>query len=166
MFTEDVFAYYGHKERFGEAAQVLTGRVFVILVTLLAYFIAMRAPAAIFEMASQYAFAGFAALSPLMAAALYWRRSTKWGAFAAAGWVALSVSGIALLQSTVTKAGPVWVVNGVEVLTRTPAGTLVMGYLPVVPITLGSILFIVVVSLATQPPGKDVIARYFHQARS
>src|SRR5690606_20327952 len=41
MFTEDFFAYYGHKERFGEAAQVNLGRVFVILVTAFSYFIAL-----------------------------------------------------------------------------------------------------------------------------
>jgi len=36
MFTEDVFAYYGGKERFGEVAQVHTGRAFVIVITVFA----------------------------------------------------------------------------------------------------------------------------------
>ena len=40
VFTEDVFAYYGGKKRFGEKAQVWTGRAFVVGVTLVAYFIA------------------------------------------------------------------------------------------------------------------------------
>ena len=31
MFTEDVFAFYGGKARFGEAVQVQTGRLFVVL---------------------------------------------------------------------------------------------------------------------------------------
>jgi len=165
MFTEDVFAYYGHKERFGEAAQVHMGRVFVVLVTALAYAIALRAPASIFELASQYAFAGFAALSPLLPAALFWRRSTKWGALAATAWVALSVSAVAVLQTVVTKPGAVVVMNGVEVITRTPSGTLFLGYLPVVPMTLVSALLMVVVSLSTKPPGKGVLDRYY-QARS
>jgi solute:Na+ symporter, SSS family len=161
MFTEDVFAYYGHKERFGEAAQVNMGRVFVVLVTALAYFIALRAPSSIFELASQYAFAGFAALSPLLPAALYWKRSTKWGAFAATAWVAASVAGIAVFQSVVTRPGAVVVWSGVEVVTRTPAGTLFFGYLPVVPMTALSAALIVVVSLMTRPPDKDVLARYY-----
>jgi SSS family solute:Na+ symporter len=161
MFTEDVFAYYGHKERFGESAQVHTGRLFVILVTMLAYVFALRAPASIFELASQYAFAGFAALSPLFFAALFWRRSTKWGALAATTWVALSVLGIALLQGIVTKPGPVLVLDGIEIISRTPVGTLFLGYLPVVPMTLGAILLLIVVSLLTAPPKPDVIARYF-----
>jgi SSS family solute:Na+ symporter len=161
MFTEDVFAYYGHKERFGEAAQVHTGRVFVVLVTALAYFMALRAPSSIFELASQYAFAGFAALSPLLPAALYWKRSTKWGALAATAWVAVSVAGVAVFQSVVTRPGAVWVVDGMEVVTRTPAGTLFLGYLPVVPMTVVSAVLIVVVSLVTKAPGKSVLARYW-----
>ena len=33
MFTEDVFAFYGGKRRFGERAQVHTGRIFVLVLT-------------------------------------------------------------------------------------------------------------------------------------
>src|SRR5262245_51031222 len=36
MFTEDVFAFYGGKVRFGQAVQVATGRLFVVLITLVA----------------------------------------------------------------------------------------------------------------------------------
>ena len=70
MFTEDVFAFYGGKRRFGEAVQVQTGRIFIVLITLFAYAVALRAPETIFELAIQYAFSGFAALSPLLVAAL------------------------------------------------------------------------------------------------
>jgi SSS family solute:Na+ symporter len=62
MFTEDVFAFYGGKERFGPAAQVHTGRFFVLGLTALAYLIALRAPATIFELAVQYAFSGYVTL--------------------------------------------------------------------------------------------------------
>ena len=82
MFTEDVFAFYGGKTRFGETVQMQTGRIFIILITLFAYAVALRAPETIFELAIQYAFSGFAALSPLLVAALFWRGSTKWGALA------------------------------------------------------------------------------------
>ena len=86
MFTEDIFAYYGGKERFGEKAQVWTGRAFVVGVTLVAYFIALelKDKAGIFELAVRFAFTGFAALAPVMVAALFWKRSNKWGALAAA----------------------------------------------------------------------------------
>ena len=71
MFTEDVFTFYGGKERFGEAVQVQMGRLFVVLLTIAAYAIAMRAPQSIFDLAVQYAFSGYAALSPLLVAALF-----------------------------------------------------------------------------------------------
>ena len=73
MFTEDVFAFYGGKTRFGESVQVQTGRIFIILITLFAYAVALQAPETIFELAIQYAFSGFASLSPLLIAALFWR---------------------------------------------------------------------------------------------
>src|SRR5215213_4745959 len=75
MFTEDVFAFYGGRRRYGEQTQVQTGRIFVIVLTVLAYVVALRAPETIFEIAIQYAFSGFAAMSPLMIAALFWRGS-------------------------------------------------------------------------------------------
>ena len=91
MFTEDVFTFYGGTARFGENVQVQTGRLFVVLLTIVAYFIALRAPQGIFDLAVQYAFSGYAALSPLLVAALFWKRSTKWGALAVALWVAAAV---------------------------------------------------------------------------
>ena len=64
------------------------GRAFVVVLTVLAYVVALRAPESIFALAIQYAFTGFAALSPLLVAALFWRGSTKWGALASTLWVA------------------------------------------------------------------------------
>ena len=98
MFTEDVFAFYGGRRRFGERTQVQTGRIFIIVLTALAYAVALRAPETIFEIAIQYAFSGFAAMSPLMIAALFWRGSTKWGALASTVWVALAVTAVAVFQ--------------------------------------------------------------------
>ena len=79
MFTEDVFTFYGGTARFGEAVQVQMGRLFVVLLTICAYVIALRAPQSIFDLAVQYAFSGYAALSVLLIAALFWKRSTKVG---------------------------------------------------------------------------------------
>ncbi|HEY5907196.1 MAG TPA: sodium:solute symporter family protein, partial [Vicinamibacteria bacterium] len=80
MFTEDVLTHYGGKERFGEHAQVQLARGFVVVLTVIAYFVALRAPESIFALAVQYAFTGYAALFPLLVAALFWKGSTKWGA--------------------------------------------------------------------------------------
>jgi SSS family solute:Na+ symporter len=136
MFTEDVFAFYGGKARFGE--QVQTGRIFVVLLTVAAYFIALRAPAGIFDLAVQYAFSGYSALSPLLVAALFWKHSTKWGALAVTLWVAFAV----IYTSQVPGALAWW------------------GLLPVVPMTVISCALMVLVSLATPPPSAATVARY------
>jgi len=68
VFTEDLFAYYGGRKKFGPKAEV-------------------KEKANIFELAIRFAFSGFAALAPVMLAALFWKRSTKWGALAATVWV-------------------------------------------------------------------------------
>jgi solute:Na+ symporter, SSS family len=138
MFTEDVFAFYGGKSRFGEAVQVQTGRAFVVLLTILAYIVALRAPQSIFDLAVQYAFSGYAALSPLLVAALFWKRSTKWGALAVALWVALAVVYTA----------------------RTPGALAWFGLMPVVPMTIMSCVLMIVVSLATKPPSAATVAKY------
>jgi solute:Na+ symporter, SSS family len=138
MFTEDVFAFYGGKSRFGEHVQVQTGRLFVVILTLIAYAVAMRAPQGIFDLAVQYAFSGYAALSVLFFAALFWKRSTKWGALAVALWVAVAVTYTA----------------------TTPGALAWFGLMPVVPMTLIAAALMVGVSLLTRPPARATLARY------
>jgi SSS family solute:Na+ symporter len=165
LFTEDLFAFYEGRARFGEAAQVHTGRAFVIILTVIAYLIALRAPQSIFDLAVQYAFSGFAALSVLLFAALFWKSSTKWGALAVTLFTIASVAGVAAFQALVpAPLGPpkvIWSVGGWEVLSRTAGGTAVFGYMPVVPMVLIAALLMVVVSLMTPKPSQETIARYF-----
>ena len=169
MFTADVFAFYGGRRRFGERAQVQTGRLFVVLIAGVAYLIALRAPPGIFNLAVQFAFSGYAALFPLLVAALFWRRSTKWGALAVTLWTTVSVASVALFQAAVPapSAGTIvsfWEVGGVELITRTPSGTAVWGFMPVVPMTIVSALLMVVVSRLTPRPSDTTLSRYFERA--
>ena len=166
MFTEDVFAFYGGKRRFGEAVQVHTGRIFIVIITIVAYAVALRAPETIFELAIQYAFSGFAALSPLLMAALFWKGSTKWGALAVTLWTVASVVAVAVFQHAVPAPAPgpplvAWAIGGTEVLSRTPGGTAVFGFMPVVPMVLVSALPMLGVSLLTRKPQQSTIAKYF-----
>jgi SSS family solute:Na+ symporter len=138
MFTEDVFAFYGGKARFGEAVQVNTGRVFVVLLTVAAYLIALGSPQSIFDLAVQFAFSGYAALSVLLFAALFWKGSTKWGALAVALWTA----------------------GAVIYTARVPGGLAWFGLMPVVPMTIVAALLMVVVSLVTRPPSAATLQRY------
>jgi SSS family solute:Na+ symporter len=168
MFTEDVFAFYGGKSRFGEAVQVATGRAFVVVITLVAYMVALQVPQSIFDIATQYAFAGYSALAPLLVAAIFWRRSTRWGAFASTAWTALAVAAVAWIQQTIPPPAPgaavaVWTVAGVDVVTRAAQGALVLGFLPVVPMTIVSALLMVIVSRLTPGalPSQAALDRYF-----
>ena len=168
MFTEDIFAFYGGKRRFGESVQVQTGRIFVILLTIVAYVVALRAPETIFELAIQYAFSGYAALSPLIIAALFWRGSTKWGALAATLWTAFAVVAVAIFQASVPAPAPgastvVATLGSLEVLSRTPGGTAVFGFMPVVPMVLISALLMFVVSLMTAKPKAATLEKYFQR---
>lgn len=165
MFTEDVFAFYEGTQRFGEKVQVQTGRIFVIVLTVLAYAIALRAPETIFNVAIQYAFTGYASLSPLLIAALFWRGSTKWGALASTVWTAAAVVSVALFQYTVPAPAPgpstiIWSPGGIEVLSRTPGGTAVLGFMPVVPMVIISALLMILFSKLTAKPQPTTIERY------
>jgi solute:Na+ symporter, SSS family len=167
MFTEDVFAFYGGTMRFGQAVQVQTGRLFVVALTIVAYVIALGAPQSIFDVASQYAFAGYAALAPLLVAALFWKRSTKWGALATTVWTAAAVLGIAVLQWAIPAppAGPglpVLSFGGTHIVTRVSSGTTVLGFLPVVPMTVISAALMIAVSWLTPRalPHTSTLNRY------
>jgi SSS family solute:Na+ symporter len=175
MFSQDVFAHYGGRERFGERAQVWTGRVFVILVTALAYWVGLRLKdkAGIFELAIRFAFSGFAALAPVMLAALFWKRSTKWGALAATLWVGCSMAGLWWLHEATVGIAPkpgqalVPIVPALgDLLLRSPTQVLVYGYLPVLPMVLGSGLFMVVGSLLSRSPSQATLDRYFPATRN
>ncbi len=106
MSTKDVFSHYGGAKKYGEKGSVMFARGFVLVATLIAYFIALKTPLSIFELAVRFAFSGFAAMAPIMVAALFWKRSTKWGALASTIWVAACVFGTWWLQSTSDSIAP------------------------------------------------------------
>lgn len=161
MFTEDVLVYYGGRGRFGDRAQVWAGRAFIVAIAAAAYAIAVALEdrEGIFELAVRFAFSGFAALSPVLIAALFWKRSTKAGALAATLWVAAGVLATAYLHSVSEPGRPFPILPGV--FARTPGNVTVGGYLPVVPLVLGSAALVVGVSLLTRPPSAATIERYF-----
>lgn len=137
-----------------------------MLIAALAYAIALRASAGIFNLAVQYAFSGYAALFPLLVGALFWKGSTKWGALAVTVWTTTTVAAVALFRAVVPPTAPgtvvsYWTAAGVDVITRTPGGTDVLGFMPVVRMTVGSALLMVVVSSLTPRPSEATLRRYF-----
>jgi hypothetical protein len=171
MFTKDVFDYYGGRKRYGEKGTVFMGRAFIVIANSIAFAIAWWRPP-IFELAVSWAFSGFAALAPVMLAGLFWKRSTKWGAFAAGLFVALSLVVVGLIEHYfgLPKGSPPHEVViapmkmlGQQALTLAPgSGRLsIFGLLPVVWMVFGSAVCVWVVSLLTRPPSDATLRRYF-----
>ena len=127
-------------------------------------------PQSIFDVATQYAFAGYAALSPLLVAALFWKGSTRWGALAThavdgrRGGRRRGHSDDRFRRRRRASPIVVWAIGDSAIVTRGATGTLVLGLLPVVPMTLISALLMIVASLATKgfaKPSESTLARYF-----
>src|SRR6266567_391390 len=55
MFTKDVFAHYGGRTKYGEKGTVFFARGFILVVTVIAYLIALITPESIFELAVRFA---------------------------------------------------------------------------------------------------------------
>jgi Na+/proline symporter len=168
MFTKDIFVHYSGKDRFGEKGSVVLGRVFILVITAFAYWVALISTTSIFELAVRFAFSGFAAMAPVMIAALFWKRSTKWGALAATLWVAATLFGSWYLQritdATAPKPGQpaVAIFDSLgHLFERNSANVLVFGYLPVAPMVFGSALCVVLFSLLTPPPSQTALNKYF-----
>jgi len=164
MFTKDIFDYYGGRERFGEKGTVYMGRAFIIVANSIAYGVALFRPP-IFELAVQYAFSGFAALAPVMIAALFWRRSTKWGAFLASLFVAACVAATGILEAHYRPARlpsplDVHIVGNWALFLNKQGQLRVFGWMPVVPMVLGSAILTVVGSLISKPPSQATIDKY------
>ena len=169
MFTKDVFAHYGGREKFGEHRSVHFARGFIVVVTVIAYLVALqlREKQGIFEIAVRYAFSGFAAMAPVMVAALFWKRSTAWGALASTLYVAGFLIWTAVMQVN-HKAGDVlWAIgegkDALKVFFINPTGDVAFcnGYMTVVPMVLGSIVCVVLFSLLTPPPSRNTVDKYF-----
>jgi Na+/proline symporter len=107
-----------------------------------------------------------------MIAALFWKRSTKWGALAATLWIAATLLGTSLLQyftqsqAPNTPAGPpvpLWSIGDIPILLRDYNKIVFTKWncLIVLPMFLGSALLVWLVSLVTPKPSRETIERYF-----
>ncbi len=172
MFTKDVFAHYGGNAKYGEKGSVFFARIFILLVTVIAYVIALMTPVSIFDLAVRFAFSGFAAMAPVMIAALFWKRSNKYGALAATLWVAVWLALTWYLQQisdgTAPKPGqpPVLIIPALgHLFERTTAAVTCYGFLPVFPMVAGSAVLMILVSFITPPPSQATIEKYFPRNR-
>ena len=148
MFTHDIVRHYGFSadstsKGMSEKRQVLVGRLFVFGILCLTYLLSLVLNRSIFKLAV-WSFTGFASLFPIVIAALFWKRSTKYGAFAAV------ISVVAL-----------WIyffVQGWQAPGYTVGGT---GIMPVAVILAVSTVAMVIGSLIGKPPDPTVVQKFF-----
>nr|NIP84494.1 sodium:solute symporter family protein [Planctomycetales bacterium] len=90
IFTNDIVLHRAGRDRYSDRQVVWMARGFTVAVVTLTYLLAMLAiNANVFDLAV-WCFTGFAALTPLVFAALYWKRATRAGAFASLAAVVVS----------------------------------------------------------------------------
>ncbi len=123
--------------KLSEKQSVWLARISVIAVSIVAIFLALDPSSSVFRIVS-FAWAGFgAAFGPIVLFALFWRRTTKWGAFAGI------ISGGAMVF--------IW-----KFVVRTSfAGTWLDIY-ELLPAFIFACIAIVVVSLLTKAPEKEI----------
>lgn len=143
MFTEDVVVHYGGKDRFSDRQIVTIARLFIIGIVALTYFFSLFEARQVFDL-GVWCFSGFASLSPLAFAALYWKRLTKPGAYAC------------VLTTIVT-----WLVLFYDSGFGIEHKYLFLGMQPVAPMVVSSTVAMLVVSLLTKPPSEKTLAKFF-----
>jgi SSS family solute:Na+ symporter len=143
MFTQDIVRHYGFHDRMSEGRQIMVGRIFMVAILVFTYLLSLVVDRSIFKL-GVWCFTGFAALFPVVVAAIFWKRSTKWGAFA----------------STLTVA-VLWIYF-VSLGWNTPNYTLGgTGVMPVAVILLASTAAMIAGSLLTRPPGRETLEKFF-----
>lgn len=139
--TRDVYKLFLDKEA-SEERQVLVGRISVVIVAVVAVFLAGDRNSSVLELVS-HAWAGFgAAFGPLVILSLTWKRMNRNGALAGMIVGALTVI--------------VWVYGGFEINGQ-PANDAIYS---IMPGFLFSFITTIVVSLMTAPPSADIVATY------
>ncbi|MCB9666003.1 MAG: sodium:solute symporter family protein [Alphaproteobacteria bacterium] len=142
MFTHDVVL---HRDAdVAPARQVWLGRVFVVAVVAVTYVLSLFESRSVFDL-GVWCFSGFAGLTPVMFAAVYWRRATRAGALAA-----VLVGGAAWLAMFVADA-----------TAEVPGELLPLGLAPATYVVLATTLALGVVSLVTAPPDEAHLRRFF-----
>ena len=142
IFANDVVGHYFGRG-LSDRGRVTLGRLFLMLIVAATYLLSLAEPRAVFPL-GVWCFSGFAALFPLVVAALYWRRTTRAGAFAS------------ILTTAV-----VWFALFRESDYGADASYAIFGLMPVVVIFGCSTLALVAVSLVTRAPSAETLARFF-----
>lgn len=161
IFSNDIVMHYRGEQRLTATQQFFYSRGFVVVVVVACYLIylmtAANAPS-VFALGI-WCFSGFAALFPVVFAALYWTRLTKAGAYA--GILAAAASWVELLRRA-------WVDPEAGLSGYTPrlsVGQQTIELMPVVIMFAAALAATVLVSLVTRRPSQQTIDKFFGPAR-
>ena len=142
IFTNDVVLHNSKKD-YTDKQILFMARSFVVAVVALTYVLALLLQNQnVFDLAV-WCFSGFAALTPLVLAALYWKRATAAGAYASVIVVAISW----LIFFAMSGFGGEFTVLG--------------GVMPVAICWMAGAFAMVAGSLVTRPPSEETVAKFF-----
>ena len=142
MFTNDIVLQRFGSRYFSDWQIIWLARGFVVCIVVVAYLLSLVAPQNIFNLAV-WCFTGFSSLTPLLIASIYWRRTTLAGAYAS---IAVAVLMLGYYFHASGYGGEYLIGPGIV-----PAAWCV--YM--------STIALVLVSLITRPPKKEVLAKFF-----
>lgn len=151
MFTNDIVLHRAKPGQYSERSKVLMARLFIVAIVAVTYLLSLTEPRRVFTL-GVWTFSGFSALFPLIFAAVYWRRLTAAGAYAAV----LATAASWLYFFTMSDFGA----NAAYTFDLTLGGQ-VYKLLPIAPIVLCSLVAIVAVSLLTRPPSRRTLDKFF-----
>ncbi len=145
MFTNDIVVPLKGKDYYSDADIVKIARIFVVGVVVVAYLLslALMETTSVFNL-GMWCFSGFAALFPIVFAALYWKRATALGVYACIGVTVV-----------------LWVLWFSQSGYGANKEFTVLGMLPVAMLTFASTAALVVGSLLSRPPAERVVNRFF-----
>ncbi len=143
MFVHDVLRRF--RPEGSDRSDVLWGRGFVVVIVAVVYGLSLLESRSVFNL-GVWCFSGFAGLSPLALAAIYWRRATAAGAIAAV--LATATAWLVLFLRDSGAGGEL----------------LVMGAVPAAWLFGVCAFTLVGVSLVTQAPGEAHLRRFFRAA--
>ncbi len=142
MFTNDIVLHLTGKGRFTDRQVIWIARLFIIGIVTITYLLSLwAAKKNVFDLAV-WCFSGFAMLTPLVFGAVYWRRTTKAGAYAS------------ILTGTT-----VWLALFIEA--GGSESTIGPGIMPVTVCVLASTVALISVSLFTKPPSEETLSKFF-----
>ena len=152
MFTNDIVIDTYGKEKFSDKQIVTIARVFVVSIVVLTYILSIVLyKKSVFDLAV-WSFSGFASLTPLVFAALYWKGCSKLGAMASI------IAAVGVWLYFFAKSGwggeytveAEWIVNSIG-----------EGVMPVALSFGAGLVAMILVSIVTPKPTKETIDKFF-----